>query len=77
MTASAVKMLNAASPTGVAFIGPKQADGFRVDSIHLAHAFDSSDEAELCAAHFRGWYSGLHGGVEIVVTPVVPAVSQP
>ena len=65
----AVKLANAASPTGVAFIGPCKVDGFRVDKLEEAFKFNLKVEADIFAEHMVGRFRGFHGGAEISVVP--------
>jgi hypothetical protein len=62
-----VKLANASSPTGVAFIGPNKADGFKTDKQDTAFQFDNKIEAEMFADHMKGRYRGFHGGADVQV----------
>ena len=55
-----VRLDRASSLTGVAFIGPGQCDGFKVDNIGSAARFGFDDAARF-ADHFRGQWRGFHG----------------
>lgn len=66
----AVKLANAASPTGVAFIGPEKSSGFKTDKLDSAFKFESEVEACVFADHMMGRFRGFHGGAAISVVTV-------
>jgi hypothetical protein len=54
-----VRLNRAASPAGVAFIGPEQHSGFSVQDKASAHRFDNKVVAQRYANHFQGWWRGF------------------
>lgn len=66
-----VKLDRASSQTGVAFIGPGRADGFKVDTKGAAARFESIHEAEALADAFKNRWRGFHGfsPADITVAP--------
>ena len=56
-----VKLDRASSLTGIAFIGPDKADGFKVDNKETAARFDSIHEAGQFASNFKNRWRGFHG----------------
>jgi hypothetical protein len=54
-----VRMSPASSPSGVAFVGPGVADGFKAQTEEDAYRFDSEFEAQRFRDHFRGQYRGF------------------
>lgn len=66
----AVKLANAASPTGVAFIGPEKSSGFKTDKLDSAFKFESKVE-DVFADHMMGRFRGFHGGAAISVVTAV------
>jgi hypothetical protein len=66
----AVKLANSSSPTGVAFIGPGKADGFKADKLESAFKFDNKVEADVFSDHMNGRFRGFHGGADISVITI-------
>ncbi len=62
-----VKLNNASSPTGAAFIGPRISSGFAVDTEAQAYRFEDHFGATRFADHFRGYWRGFAGGASISV----------
>ena len=65
-----VKLCNANSPSGAAYLGGNGCNGFDTDSEAAAHRFSDKDEAESFADHFHGWWRGFAGGARIEVVKV-------
>ena len=69
MRAYVVKLSKANSPTGVAYIGPDYADGFKASDSSSAYCFGDEYEAERFASHWRRTWHGFAGfsGSDIIV----------
>ena len=55
-----VKLNKASSPSGVAYVGPGYADGFKVEDRAQACVMDEY-QAQRLADHFRGSWRGFYG----------------
>ena len=64
-----VQLANASSPSGVAYIGPCLADGFKTESPTEAYHFNTEFEANQLRDHWAGYWRGFHGGADLRVVP--------